>query len=511
MQSNSTFKQRLAGYLKSIADNKVVLLFVALCLFGVAFSGKPVSLTVTEVFTRFGRNAFLVLALIIPVLAGLGLNFGIVVGAIAAQIAIFCTVYWGFTGVKGILMCVAICTPLAILFGYLVGALFNKTKGTEMITGLVLGYFADGLYQLLFLFIIGGVIPVNNPTLIINGGVGVKNTIDLTGNLKYAIDTVSMLSIARVVFAIYMVITIVTLIVRLARKGDLKLKATLVRTAIVAVVFGLTFIPFVRDFMSTDRLNLVNAVEIACVLAVVWAVGKFVCDKFILKKEANLRKSIALIIAAGIAYGLTWVNPVYEVLKAVNIPVCTYLLIFMLCFFNKWLLSTKLGQDMRTVGQSRTVANAAGINVDRTRIIAMCISTVLASWGQLIFLQNLGTFSTYGAHTQVGLYAIAALLVGGASVQRANNKQAVIGIILFHTLFVVAPLAASNLLGSALIGEYFRVFVCYGVIAASLAMHAWKTHVKPRLKDNKGGGGDAAAPAGTPEAAALAQAEDTPV
>ena len=157
----------------------------------------------------------------------------------------------------------------------------------------------------------------------------------------------------------------------------------------------------------------------------------------------------------------------------------TYLCIAGLCFFNTALMRTRLGQNMRTVGQSRTVANAAGINVDKTRIIAMIFSTVLASWGQLIFLQNVGTFSTYGAHTQVGQFAIAALLVGGASVQKANNRQAILGIILFHTLFIVAPLAGKELFGDPVIGEYFRVFVSYGVIAMALAMHAWKKIVKP--------------------------------
>ena len=78
-------------------------------------------------------------------------------------------------------------------------------------------------------------------------------------------------------------------------------------------------------------------------------------------------------------------------------------------------------------------------NVDKTRIIAMIFSTVLASWGQLIFLQNVGTLSTYGAHTQVGQFAIASLLVGGASVQKATNKQAILGVVLFHTLFTWRP------------------------------------------------------------------------
>jgi simple sugar transport system permease protein len=155
-------------------------------------------------------------------------------------------------------------------------------------------------------------------------------------------------------------------------------------------------------------------------------------------------------------------------------PVLPFLLIGVLCLFNQKILDTRLGQNMRTTGQSQSVALASGINVNQTRVIAMIISTVLASWGQLIYLQNIGTFATYGAHLQIAQFAIAALLVGGASVQKATNKQAIIGVILFHTLFIVAPQAGKNLFDNAQIGEYFRVFVSYGVIALSLAMHAWK-------------------------------------
>lgn len=75
---------------------------------------------------------------------------------------------------------------------------------------------------------------------------------------------------------------------------------------------------------------------------------------------------------------------------------------------------------------------------------------------------------------KLGQFAIAALLVGGASVQKATNKNALLGIVLFHTLFIVSPLAGKELFGDPVIGEYFRVFVSYGVIAMALAMHAWK-------------------------------------
>jgi len=157
----------------------------------------------------------------------------------------------------------------------------------------------------------------------------------------------------------------------------------------------------------------------------------------------------------------------------VQIPMVTFMLVGALCVFNNVLMKTRLGQQFRAVGQIRTVANVSGINLDRVRLLAIMIFAVLAGWGQLIFVQNMGSFQTYGAHEQVGLYAGAAILVGGASIKKATNTQAMVGCILFHLLFIVAPSAGKNLFGDAAIGEYFRVFISYGVIALALVMHAW--------------------------------------
>jgi simple sugar transport system permease protein len=137
-------------------------------------------------------------------------------------------------------------------------------------------------------------------------------------------------------------------------------------------------------------------------------------------------------------------------------------------------VKTKLGQDFRTVGQDQHIAEVSGINVSRTRVLAIVMSTLLAAWGQIIFLQNLGAFSTYGSHEQVGMFASAAILIGGASVSKATVGHAILGTILFHTLFIVSPLAGRNLFGDAQLGEYFRSFVAYGVIGVALGLHAWK-------------------------------------
>ena len=391
-----------------LRNNAVTIMFVVLCIICLRYSGQTVAYVMFELFGRLSRNAFLVLALILPIVAGMGINFAMTIGARAAQIAALWVVEWGVGGLGGFGVAALMTVPIAAFFGFLIGKLQNKMKGQEMIGGLILGYFANGLYQLLFLFVFGNLIPLKAPGLVIKGSTGVANTIDLSTErgFKYALD-------------------------------------------------GIWRLPFG------------TALYIVCgALVVAMAV------MFILKK-IKLNKLIITAVAAAAACLLYQIPAVAKLFSMVNIPMVTFMVVGLLCLFNIGIMKTRLGQQFRAVGQNRTVANASGINVDRTRLIAVMISTVLAGWGQLIFVQNMGSFQTYGAHEQVGLYAGAAILVGGASIRKANNKQAILGCILFHLLFIMAPSAGKNLFGDAAIGEYFRVFISYGVIALALVMHAW--------------------------------------
>ena len=109
----------------------------------------------------------------------------------------------------------------------------------------------------------------------------------------------------------------------------------------------------------------------------------------------------------------------------VKIPVLTFIIIALFCLFIVWFRKTKLGQDMRAVGQDMEVARDAGIKVERTRMISIVMSTVFAGFGMIIYLQNMGNIATYTSHSQIGMFCIAALLVGGASVDRASHRQRV--------------------------------------------------------------------------------------
>jgi simple sugar transport system permease protein len=339
-------------------SNAVPILFIILLIFAVPLSGFSTDYLLNEIITRLGRNSFLVISLLIPVMAGMGLNFGIVLGAMAGQMGLIFMLDWGVVGIPGVVLAMLVGMPIAILLGLLAGSILNRAKGREMVTSMILGFFINGIYQLTILYGMGSVIPITSNKLLLPRGYGVRNAIDLL-TIRKALDNMWSIQVGGVI-----------------------------------------------------------------------------------------------------------------------IPLGLFAIIAALCIFVFWFTRTKLGQDMRAVGQDMQVAATAGINVDRTRTLSIVISTVLACFGQIIFLQNIGTINTYNSHDQVGTFAIAALLIGGASVAKATIPNVFIGITLFHLTFIVAPRAGKELLGQAQIGEFFRVFVSYGIIAISLALYAWRRQVE---------------------------------
>ena len=347
-----------------IADNAVPIIFILISAAAIPLSGFSASYLIQELLRRIARNSFLILSLLIPIMAGMGLNFGMILGAMAGQIGLILITDWAVVGIYGILLAMIIGTPIAVALGVLCGNILNRAKGREMVASYILGFFINGIYQLVVLYVMGGILPISDPTLVLSRGYGIRNSVDLIG--------------------------IRTILDRL--------------------------LPVRIESFTVGALHL----------------------------------------------------------EDISIPVATYLIIAVFCLFIVWFRRTKLGQDMRAIGQDMAVAESAGIPSNRTRVIAIVISTVLACYGQIIYLQSMGTLSTYSSHDQAGVFSIAALLIGGASVSRASIGNVFMGVVLFHLMFIVSPPAGKALMGEAQIGEYFRVFVSYAVIALSLVLYAWK-------------------------------------
>ena len=412
-----------------IIDNLVVIIFLAFTLAGFILAGDVINLNyfLNELIDRVFRNFFLVLSLIIPVIAGLGLNFGIVVGAMAGQLAIIFCRYHGMGGLSGLLLCFLLAFPMALLFGWLTGKLFNKTKGQEMIASLIVGYFANGIYLFILLFAVGKIIPVTPGNPIIKfDNIGVRMSVDLgayiDGGLKYSLDNLIRVPFMYLVLAVSLGILAYLLITgrRAKRKSG-----------------------WAENSQWKFRINI-----IICIAALILSLVSIITDNNLMK----LRQA----------------------------PLVTGLLTFALCLFITFINKTKLGQDFRSVGQSQHIAEVSGINVNRTRIIATIFSTVIAAWGMIIYMQNMGTLAVYDSHRNIGLFSVAAILVGGASTSRASVKNALLGAVLFNSMTIISPELGEVLFGDTGVGEYFRSFMVYGVIGLALGLYVWKNQKAAR-------------------------------
>jgi len=122
---------------------------------------------------------------------------------------------------------------------------------------------------------------------------------------------------------------------------------------------------------------------------------------------------------------------------------------------------------LRTAGSNELYAVSSGINVRRMRSLAVVLSTVLAAIGIVVYAQAYGFISLYNGPLLMAFPAIAAVLLGGASVQRASVSNVVLGTILFQTMLTIAlPVTSSVIEGD--ISEVARVIISNGMILYAL-------------------------------------------
>jgi simple sugar transport system permease protein len=338
-------------------ENVIVILFIILAAIAIPISGLPGSYLLQEILKSLGRDSLFVIALLLPILAGMGLNFGIVLGAIAGEIGLIYVVVWQVPATPAFLLAMLITLLISVLLGWMCGRVMNIVKGREMITGYIL-----------------------------------------------------------------------------------------------AIIMGSVYMLFTR-----------------------YGLGRTIADMNLLKVWLALDKTIPLRILG------------------LHIPVLNYLFVAAACVFTIWFRRTKLGLDMKAVGEDKTAAAAAGIDVDRTRIMAIIISTVLAGFGQIVYLLSTGSLSSEFAHSPnisysftaliIGsefthspavLYSIAALIIGGAHINKASISNAFIGVVLFNLLFIASLSVSKNLMGSDVLGNYLSQLVIYGVIVLSIVMYVRK-------------------------------------
>jgi Ribose/xylose/arabinose/galactoside ABC-type transport systems, permease components len=147
----------------------------------------------------------------------------------------------------------------------------------------------------------------------------------------------------------------------------------------------------------------------------------------------------------------------------------TGLLLFVALFaFMMWLfLRTKTGTAMTAVGSNPDFARASGVDIDKMRTISIIISTFLGAVGIIVYEQSFGFIQLYTAPSPMVFPAVAAILIGGASINKASMVNVIVGTILFQGLLTMTPSVINSLLQTDM-SEVIRIIVSNGMILYAL-------------------------------------------
>ncbi len=137
------------------------------------------------------------------------------------------------------------------------------------------------------------------------------------------------------------------------------------------------------------------------------------------------------------------------------------LLIFFFAFFIylvKYISSSKLGDAMLAVSENSKFAKISGININKTRIIAVILSSVLAGIGLIVYAQTYGFVEAYAGPTNLVFPAVSAILIGGGKRKKAKVSHALIGVILYQCTYLLSVPVANSLLVPQM-AEILRMFI----------------------------------------------------
>lgn len=129
-----------------------------------------------------------------------------------------------------------------------------------------------------------------------------------------------------------------------------------------------------------------------------------------------------------------------------SIPMPFIILIILAIVFSIFLYRSIYGRYLLALGFNEKAARFSGINVNRMKTVAYIISTMCAGFAGILFALDLNTIQPSAMGNAWELYAIAGVVLGGASLRggEANILGVVIAVVIIRALFNMV-----NILGLA--------------------------------------------------------------
>ena len=167
-----------------------------------------------------------------------------------------------------------------------------------------------------------------------------------------------------------------------------------------------------------------------------------------------------------------WQNSISKILsfrinEFLSIPTGMFLFFAFLCLLMSIFMKTRTGTAMTIVGSNPDYARASGVNIDRMRTLSVILSTWLGAIGIIMYEQSFGFVQLYMGPFYMAFPAVAAILIGGASVKKANIVNVVVGTILFQGILTMTPSVINSMIQTDM-SEVIRIIVSNGMILYAL-------------------------------------------
>ena len=144
------------------------------------------------------------------------------------------------------------------------------------------------------------------------------------------------------------------------------------------------------------------------------------------------------------------------------------ILFFILMAAIMWLfMRSRTGTALTAVGSNPDFARAGGVSINKCRAIGVILSSVYGAIGILVYQQGFGFIQLYQAPLFMAFPAVAAILLGGASVNKASILNVVVGTFLFQSILTMTPSVINNILQTDM-SEVIRILISNGMIIYAL-------------------------------------------
>ncbi|MDL2267137.1 hypothetical protein LJC46_04015 [Desulfovibrio sp. OttesenSCG-928-G15] len=264
--------------------------------------------------------------------------------------------------------------------------------------------------------------------------------------------------------------------------------------AVTSVEFGLTGLPGILAAMGMAipiacvlglgyglLLNRVKGEEMVIATYVGFSSVAFMCIMWLILpyKSSNMVWGYEGVgLRTTISIGDFWHNAIGDIASInvgnffpgadmLTIHTGMFLFFFFICWLMWLFMRTKTGTAMTTVGSNPEFAKANGVNINRARTVSVVLSTVLGAIGIIMYEQSFGFIQLYMGPFYMAFPAVAAILIGGASVKKAGIINVIVGTFLFQGILTMTPSVINSMLQTDM-SEVIRIIVSNGMILYAL-------------------------------------------